>query len=320
MVTIGIDLGGTKLLGVAVDGTATVVAERKVPTPAGEPAVLAAVCDLVDSLVDGLDGNLADDPGPVVGVGVGAPGLVDRAGVLRTAPNLPGVVDLDVKGALAARFPGVAIRIDNDATCAAWAEYRLGASVGVDDSVLVTLGTGIGGGLVAGGRLVRGAHGFAGEIGHMVVDPSGLACPCGNRGCWERVASGSGLGRLGREAAMEGRAVRVVELAGGDPADIRGEHVTAAAAEGDAQAVAVMAGFAWWLALGLSNLANILDTGLFVLGGGLVASADVLLVPTRRAFADLVLGATERGVRIEAAVLGPQAGAVGAALLATAPD
>lgn len=310
MATVGVDIGGTKVLGVAVDGAGAVTADRRVPTPRGEGAVLGAVFEMVEAL--GAAG--------AVGVGVGAPGLVDRDGVLHVAANLPGVGDLDVGGALARRFPGRRIRVDNDATCAAWAEHRIGSARGVADAVLVTLGTGIGGGLVTGGRLVRGAHGFAGEVGHMVVDPHGPPCPCGKRGCWERMASGSGLGRLGREAAEAGRARRIVELAGGDPGAVRGEHVTGAAAEGDEEAGAVMADFAWWLALGLANLAELLDTELFVIGGGLAESGEILLAPTRRAFAGLVQGAAARAVGIVPAMLGEQAGAIGAALLAAADD
>src|SRR5205807_3790376 len=153
---------------------------------------------------------------------------------------------------------------------------------------LVTLGTGIGGGIVADGRLYRGANGFAGEIGHMVVDPHGPLCPCGQRGCWERFASGSGLGRLGREAAMAGAAPRLVELAGGDAEAVRGEHVTEAAREGDGEARAVMERFAWWGALGLVNLVNAFDPALFVIGGGLVAAGDLLFDPLRSQFSELL--------------------------------
>jgi glucokinase len=181
---------------------------------------------------------------------------------------------------------------------------------------MVTLGTGIGGGLVTDGLLVEGAHGFAGEFGHSVVDPYGPACPCGKRGCWERFASGSGLGRLGREAAQAGYAPRVVELAGGDPEAVRGEHVTAAAAEGDPGATQIIAQFAWWLALGLANLANIFDPGVIVLGGGLIESGGVLMTPTRAAFDELVEGKEYRQMEILPAYLGERAGAVGAALVA----
>jgi glucokinase len=212
---------------------------------------------------------------------------------------------------------GVPVVVENEASCGGWGERSAGSGQGRQHVLLVTLGTGIGGGIVLGGRLYRGHHGFAGEIGHMVVDPDGPPCPCGQRGCWERYASGSGLGRIAREAAIAGRAARVVELAGGDPELVKGEHVTAAAAEGDESARRVMADFGWWVALGLANLANAFDPELFVLGGGLVEAGDVLLDPVRSAFADLLEGADHRPpVGIVAATLGERAGAIGAALLA----
>lgn len=289
----------------SIDPAGAVVAEHRVPTPRGAPAILEALAGTVEAL------------GPASAVGVGVPGLVDLAGVLRLAPNLPGVADLDVRGALRERFGAMGIRVDNDATCAGWAEARVGAAKGCADALLVTLGTGIGGGIIAGGRVVRGAHGFAGELGHMVVDPNGPPCPCGQRGCWERFASGSGLGRLGREAAAAAPTGRMAELAGGDTEAVRGEHVTAAAAEGDGDAQAVMDRFAWWVALGLVNLANAFDPETIVLGGGLVEAGPVLLDPVRDSFAALALGRGLRPpVRIEAALLGEHAGAIGAALLA----
>lgn len=304
-VAVGVDLGGTKCLGVALDGTGAVTAECRVATPAGSEAVLGAVCEVAETL------------GPAAAIGVGAPGLVDRRGVLRFAPNLPGVVDLELRAALLARFPDAAVRIDNDATCAGWAEAQQGAARHATHAVLVTLGTGIGGGVVSGGSVLRGANGFAGEIGHMVVDPHGPRCPCGKRGCWERFGSGSGLGRLGREAVVAGAGRRILEVAGGDPGSVRGEHVTRAAGEGDADATAVMSRFGWWVALGLGNLAELFDPELFVLGGGLVEAGEVLLRPVRSAFADLVEGVEHRPpVGIVPATLGERAGAIGAALLA----
>jgi glucokinase len=192
----------------------------------------------------------------------------------------------------------------------------VGAAQGYDDVILVTLGTGIGGGIVAGGTLLRGANGFAGEIGHMVIDPDGDPCPCGQRGCWERYASGGGLGRLGQRAAAEGRAARVLARAGGDPHMVRGEHVTVAAADGDAEARAVLAELGWWVALGLANLANVFDPQAFVLGGGLVEAGELLFGPVRAAFAELLTGASYRPpVAIVPATLGEHAGAIGAACL-----
>lgn len=306
MATVGVDVGGTKCLAVVLEGD-QVGAERRVPTPRGPDALLAAVAALVTEVSAGA---------AVTAVGVGAPGLVDVDGVLRFAPNLPGITGLSLKGELEGRL-GVPVQADNDATCAAWGERQMGAARGMDEVVLVTLGTGIGGGIVTGGRILRGANGFAGEIGHMVVDPEGPVCLCGRQGCWERLASGSGLGRLGREAALAGRAARVRELAGGDPDDVRGEHVTAAAADGDAEAVAVMERLGWWVALGLSNLANAFDPGAFVLGGGLAEAGDVLFAPVRAAFAEVLGGGGHRPqVDILPAALGERAGAIGAASLA----
>jgi glucokinase len=308
MPTLGVDVGGTKVLGVALDHSGAVIAEHRVPTPRGSAALVEDVLDVVAV----LRGRVAD----VSAVGVGLPGLVDRSGTLRFAPNLPGVVELPV-GPLVAEATGVPVMVDNDATCATWAEQQLGAARGQPYALLVTLGTGIGGGLVVDGRLVRGANGFAGEIGHMVVDADGIACVCGRRGCWERYASGSGLGRLAREAAEAGAGRRMVALAGGDPDLVRGEHATAAALEGDPEALAVIDRFAGWFALGLANLVHILDVGSCVVGGGLVEAGDVILEPIRRAFVTRVVAPDHRPpVAIELAQLGERAGAIGAALLA----
>jgi glucokinase len=310
--TIGLDLGGTKVLGVVLDSSDRVVAERRQATPEGGPALLDALAAVVT--------DLGGDLGPKIevrGVGVGAPGLVDRSGVLHFAANLRGGAGLDVAGGLSQRLGSVPVVAENDATAAVAGESRLGAAAGRQDVVLVTLGTGIGTGVVSGDRPLLGANGFAGEFGHMVVEADGLACPCGKRGCWERYASGSGLGRLGREAAEGGRAPGLVDLAGGDPEAVRGEHVVAAASSGDEGALAVMEAFGRWLALGLAGVANALDPEMIVLGGGLVSAGDLLFEPTRRAFGDLVYGAGHRPVvPIVPAALGEAAGAVGAAVIA----
>ncbi len=302
---LGIDLGGTKCLGVAVDEGGSVVGEHRLATPVGTEAIIETVTAVVLAL------------GRPVAVGVGAPGLVDVDGMLRFAPNLPGVVDVPLRAAVEARLPGTHVRVENDASAAGWAESQLGAAKGARHALTVTLGTGIGGGVISDGALLRGASGFAGEIGHMVVDPHGPRCTCGKQGCWERLGSGSGLGRLAREAAVADPRSRMVELAGGDPEDVRGEHVSRAAGEGDEHACTVMTQFAWWVALGLANLTAIFDPEVIVLGGGMVAAGEVLLAPVRDAFAELVEGGEHRPeVAIVAADLGERAGAIGAALLA----
>jgi glucokinase len=181
---------------------------------------------------------------------------------------------------------------------------------------MVTLGTGIGGGFVQGGRLVTGAHGFAGELGHMVIEQHGPVCPCGRRGCWERYASGAGLARLAREAARAGRIPVVVALAGHDVEAVRGEHVTRAALEGDEGAREVLAELGGWVANGLANVIAALDPEIVVIGGGLVEAGELVVGPAREALAGLLLGAEHRPpVPLVAAALGPRAGAMGAALL-----
>lgn len=311
---VGIDVGGTKILGSVYASTGPgllgdVLAQERIPTPPGAEGFVDGTCALIEKLRDGVDAR-------VDAVGLGAPGLVDRTGTLRFGPNLPGVVDVSLRDAIGGRV-GVPVVVENDATCATWAEYSTGHH-GADDLVLVTLGTGIGAGWVSDGRLQVGASGFAGEAGHMVVDVNGPRCPCGRRGCWERYASGTGLGRMARDAAQAGRAARLVELAGGDPEAVRGEHVATAAREGDAEAGEIMGEFAWWVALGLANLVNLLDTGVLVIGGGLVESADLFLEPARAALHELVFAADRRPpLRVEVATVGEAAGSMGAALLAT---
>jgi glucokinase len=301
---LGIDVGGTKCLGVILDQNGQVIEEQRRPTPKGPDAIIATLAELARAM------------GPWDSIGIGVPGLVTRAGVLRAAPNLVDITNFEV-GALLSSELGTVVHVDNDGTCAAAAEWKTGAARGVDDFVMVTLGTGIGGGVVAGGALIRGANGFTGEIGHMVVDPDGPPCPCGRRGCWERYASGSGLARLAREAAVGRRLERVVSLAGGDAENVRGENVQAAAREGDADALQVIDHFGRWVALGLANLTNVLDPESFVLGGGLAASADLYLSPIQKWFTELLYAPHLRPhPTLVFAQLGERAGAVGAALLA----
>jgi glucokinase len=304
----GIDVGGTKCLGVVITPDGTVVREEKWPTPRGGDAIIEVLAELADAL----------RPWDTLGAGVA--GLVSRDGVLRAAPNLPGVRELAVRERLSAKL-GAPVWVDNDASCAAVAEWRFGVAQGAHEVVLVTLGTGIGGGHVVEGRPARGANGFAGEPGHMVVDPNGPPCVCGGRGCWERYASGAGLIRFAREAAEGGRLDRAVDLAGGEVEAVRGEHLRAAALEGDHDARVVFDLFAWWVALGLVNLTNLLDPELLVIGGGLAEAADLYLDGVRRHVGELLYAPSHRPhPRIEVAHLGERAGAVGAALLANFPD
>lgn len=363
-VAYGVDIGGTKILGVAIGEGGQVLVHRRVPTPHRAAATAArgragrspttgsqdsgahpgdAVADAVTGLLVQLrqdvvtgaaQGELpigterpaggrgaragAHEPVPV---GIGIAGLVDTSGVLRFSPNLATASGADVGNLVTSRLPedfgGTTVRAHNDANCTALAELVLGSARGMRDGLVITLGTGIGGALIVDGTVHVGARGFAGEAGHMVVDPNGPSCPCGNRGCWERFASGAGLARLAREAALAGTLSEAVRLAGGDPEHVTGEHVTAAAAHGDLEALHVMGELGWWVGLGLANLVALFDPEWIVLGGGLGHAGEMLLEPTRRALASLVEGGNARGaVPVLEAALGEQAGAVGAALAA----
>lgn len=246
--------------------------------------------------------------------GVGLPGSITRSGVLTSSPHLPGVTNFDAASALSERI-GQTVRVANDASCAALAEWRLGAGRGVDDMIMITLGTGIGGGVIADGRLLLGANGYVGEFGHMMIDPNGPDCPCGQRGCWERFASGSAVALEAKRVASEGRLRTVVDQAGSIDG-ITSELVVAAATSGDSDATAVLDHFARWMAAGLANLTNAFDPARFVIGGGLSAAAPVFEPLLRRRVAAAVYASNLRAQPdIRFAQLGEQAGAIGAALL-----
>jgi glucokinase len=214
---------------------------------------------------------------------------------------------------------GLPTVVDNDANAAAWAEARFGAGAGGGDLVLVTVGTGIGGGLVLDGRLYHGAQGFAGELGHLIVAPDGDRCACGNRGCLEAMASGSTLGRLGREAAAADPGGRLAALAAGAP--VTGEVVFAAALEGDRVALSLFERIGHWLGVGIASLVTIFDPDLVVVGGGVAATGDLLLAPARASFDRYVHGRRHRELPpIVPTRLGGDAGLVGAASLALGCD
>lgn len=304
---VGIDIGGTKIAALRVSPEGDVEATTVIPTPAtDQTAALPAIEAAASAVID-------DD---VVAIGVGMAGLVDvRTGVLLSTPNLVWR-NLPLAERLGARF-GLRVTVDNDATAAAWAESRLGASRGYEHSLFVGVGTGIGGGIVTGGRLVRGAHGLAGEVGHVIVEPGGPLCGCGNRGCWEQVASGLAISRAGGRAVVDQPGSAIARLAGGDPLRATGKVVTEAARAGDEVAVAILAQVGRRLGEGVAGLVNVLDPEIVVIGGGAGEAGDLLLAPLRGAFLAAVEGADVRPeVPIVPAALGNDAGAIGAALLA----
>ena len=305
---IGMDIGGTKIAAGVVTAAGMVLDRTRVPTPsADQAATVAAMVAVVDEL-------RARHP-QVSAVGVGAAGLVDwPRGRLRWAPH-NAYRQLELRRLLHERT-GLPTVVDNDANAAAWAEARFGAGAGSDDLVLVSVGTGIGGGLVLDGAVYRGAGGLAGEVGHMVVDPEGDRCACGGRGCLEAMASGSALGRAGREAAARDPGGRLAAVAGG-PERVTGEAVFQAATEGDPAAIGLFQRTGFWLGVGIASLITIFDPDVVVVGGGLAATGDLLLAPARASMERYVFGRAHRELPpVAPARLGGDAGMVGAATLA----
>ena len=307
---MGIDIGGTKVLGAVVDPTGTVVALDRRPTEGHD------VRKVEDTIVDLVTGFAREYD--VAAVGIGAAGFVDvTRTVVMFSPHLDWRREpLRARVAERVRLPVV---VDNDANAAALAECRFGAGRGHRFVLCVTLGTGIGGALVLDNRVYRGANGMAGEFGHMQVVPEGHWCECGNRGCWEQYASGNALVRDARELVRSSSpmAHHLRELVDGDVEALEGPQITQAAQEGDPLSIELLADVRRWLGVGLAGMAAAFDPGRIIVGGGVSEAGDLLLGPTRQAFSRSLTG---RGHRTEPVIaqaeLGPSAGFIGAADMA----
>ncbi|MGL5811428.1 MAG: ROK family protein [Nocardioides sp.] len=306
---IGVDIGGTKVMAGVVDEAGHVVRTARRTTP-GRGVDVRLVEDVVaEAVIEVAAGE------PIAAVGVAAAGFVDagRSSVL-FAPHLPWRGE-DVRARLQRRWAAPVV-LDNDANAAVWAEWTFGAARGAVTAVMVTLGTGIGGGLVLRGRLHRGRNGMAGEFGHMQVVPGGYACECGRAGCWEQYSSGNALmrqvrGSLGREKTI------LDGWVGDRPHQLTGTMVSQAALLGDQTALDAFATVGDWLGVGLATVVAAIDPDLVVVGGGVCAAGELLLEPARAALRRSLVGARHRAVPpVVAAALGPAAGLVGAATLA----
>ncbi|UDY22518.1 ROK family glucokinase [Nocardioides sp. Kera G14] len=306
--TLGVDVGGTKILAGVVDDDGRILEQVRVTSPATDAgAITAAIVGLVKDLTGRHQ---------IEAVGVGAAGYIDRGrSTVMFAPNIAWR-DVNLRTPIE-EASGLPVVIENDANAAAWGEFAFGAAAEVESSLMVTVGTGVGGGIVLDGALQRGAFGVAAEIGHLRVVPGGLICGCGNHGCLESYASGSALVRYARDAADAGHAPGLLERAGGSVKAITGPLVTEAAQAGDEAAIAAFAELGRWLGEGIASLVAVLDPDVIVLGGGVSEAGDLLLEPTRAAFRSQLTG---RGHRPEAelrlATLGNEAGLIGAADLA----
>jgi glucokinase len=315
---IGIDIGGTKVAGgvVDVDGNVTHRARRDTPHRSKSPSVVeGTILEVVAELMQVVA------PETVDAVGIGAAGFVaaDRATVV-FAPHLSWRHE-PLQQALQKRV-AVPIFVDNDANAAVWAEWKFGAAKGETHVMMITLGTGIGGGILINGQVQRGRFGIAGEFGHMQVVPGGHRCECGNRGCWEQYASGNALVREAHSlfSANSPIASDLLDRVEGVIDNLTGPLITQAAHDGDPTAQELLAEIGSWLGVGIANLAAAFDPGMFVIGGGVSAAGDLLLTSARETFKRHLTGRGYRPeARIVAAQLGNDAGLIGAADLARFP-
>lgn len=308
---IGIDVGGTKVLGGVVNQSGEVVKLARRDTPReGGTALTQAIAHVAKELMS----DFAIDS-----IGVSAAGFVsaDRKTILAT-PNIAGWNGVDLDSELT-HLIGQSVAIENDANAAAWGEFRFGAGRGSEHLLMVTVGTGIGGGIVIGGNLYRGAFGIASEVGHIRVVPDGYLCGCGARGCFEQYASGNALLRHAREAiAASPDFVRNLLSRGDGTIDgLTGKAITEAARDGDAVAIAAFQTTGQWLGAGIATLSMVLDPQCVVIGGGVVDAGEILLEPTRAALKRYMpFSGKHPYPEIIPASLGNEAGLVGVADLA----
>jgi glucokinase len=308
--TVGVDVGGTKIAAGLVDEKGQVLARERTESPATDPPEIVRT---ISELVRKLAGSES-----LEAVGISAAGFVDKArSMVVFAPNLAWR-DEPLKRYLEEELD-LPVVVENDANAAAWAEFTFGAGEDAEDLLNLTVGTGVGGGVVIDGELVRGGFGMGAEVGHITMVPGGVMCACGNLGCLESYGSGTALVRVSRElaGAVPEQAKGLVDRAGGDPTRITGPLVTKAAQEGDAFAIARLVELGDWLGQGVATLTAVLDPNVVVIGGGVGEAGDLLLDPIRESFQRHV---TARGHRpmleIRPALLGNEGGLIGVADLA----
>ncbi|MCE5191132.1 MAG: ROK family protein [Actinomycetia bacterium] len=306
---VGVDVGGTHLAAGLVERSGRAVRQTQTLTPTSGPfAIVDAVIDLIAEATSGTD------PSRIAGVGIGLPALIDfRNQSIEFCANLP-LAAIDVRSVVASRVH-LDVTLDNDSNCAAIGESRYGAATGVRDFVMITLGTGVGGALLLNGALYRGSRGFAGEIGHMVVRLGGPQCSCGGLGHLESYLGRPAIAARGRDAARISRGGALRTRAGGDPDAVTAEHVVQAALAGDSVACGILLEAGEILGEALVGIVNLLNPRLVVIGGGIAGSADMLVARAADVVGAKAL-AGRRDVTVVQALLGNDAGVLGAAALA----
>ena len=309
--TVGIDIGGTKVLGGVVDETGAIISRARRDTPAeGGVALTQAIADVALEL-------MKDSEIESVGVSVAAFISADRKTILAT-PNIKDWNGVNLDYELTSRI-GLPVVIENDANSAAWGEFKFGAGRGKENILMLTVGTGIGGGIVVNSNLLRGSFGIAAEIGHLRIVPNGLLCGCGAYGCFEQYGSGTSLLRHAREAiqAHPDRASNILKRGDGSIEGVKGSAITAAARDGDELALSIFETTGDYIGAGIASLAVILDPETVVIGGGVIDAGDILLNPIRTGMEKYMPFAGKHPhPQIVAAQLGNEAGLVGVADLA----
>ncbi len=310
LLAAGVDLGGTKIYSLVADAEGNVLADDRRPTLAAEGAN-AVIDRIVASVRRALDEANVDSR-EIVGLGISTPGPCDpRRGIVTEAPNL-GWVEVPLVE-LVSKVLGVPALLENDAASAAYGEMKFGAGRGKRHILYVTLGTGIGGGIIIDGQIYGGASGAAGEVGHIVLEPDGVACNCGARGCLEALASGTAIAREAAAALAAGRSDLMAELAAGK--ELTAELVLEAAQQGDSAAKGVIEQAGRYLGLGLVGLLNIFNPETLILGGGLIGLGDLYLGPAFEAARECGFEQILADVTMTTAQLGGRSGALGAAAL-----
>lgn len=310
---IGVDVGGTNVKIALVDKKGEIKFPKTVPTRA-EMGYEYTIGNIQQSIKD-LIAEAGIDKNSLEGIGFGFPGQIDcDKGIVRLSPNIPGWVNVPISEIMQKEF-NVSVKVDNDVRCAALAELNFGAGVGCKNLICITVGTGIGSGLIINGKIVRGASNAAGEIGHIKLEmKDGLLCGCGDRGCLEAYASGPSIVAMAKEYVLGGKSARFRELAGSIDA-ITPAIVAQAANEGDVVARKIFEIMGEYIGLGLTSVVNLLNPEKIVIGGGVADAGDILLDPLRKTLKHRVMPIQGAAVEIVPARLGNTAGIIGASLL-----
>ena len=311
---LGVDLGGTKILTAVINPQGKILSRDHSITPAtkGHKAVIQSILESAHRALEQADVAISD----LIVIGVGAPGLVNpEKGILFTSPNLPGWRDVPLRDTIQEKL-GKKTFLINDANAAALGEFYFGAARGTRNFIYITISTGIGGGIVIDGKIYSGAIGAAGEVGHMTVDDDGPICNCGNRGCWETLASGTALAREARHRIEEGVRTSILEYADGDVEKVTAQGIHSAAKQGDSLAKELIGRTGYYVGVGLANLVNIFNPELIVIGGGLSNIGDMLFEPAFKVAGERAYKEAFQAVRFASAELGRNSGVLGAAAFA----